>query len=95
MNLLRGSIVITSLCLIAIAMVALRGAQTRAAAHALHLELQQVEAKRTLWRVQAAIARLRAPNEIRHRVKLLKDKPKDAESDASVDYDLASRIWQR
>ena len=95
MNLLRGSIIITSLCLIAIAMVALRGAQTRAAAHALRLELQQVEAKRTLWRVQASIARLRAPDEIRHRVKLLDDKPQGSESHSSVDYDLASQISYR
>lgn len=42
-------------------LVYLRAEQVRSAASAIALECQSIEARRELWRIQVAVARLRAP----------------------------------
>jgi len=53
---------------LALGLVHIRTLQTRAAATAVRMELKQVEARRRLWAIQARVARLRTPDEIRNRV---------------------------
>ncbi len=64
----RACMLLFAFTLIALAAVYLRTEQTRAAARALAAELHRVEVRRELWDVQASVARLRAPEEIRTRV---------------------------
>lgn len=50
---------------LALALVALRGGQTRAAAYALRLESQSAGLRRDLWSVKTSVARLRTPQRVR------------------------------
>jgi hypothetical protein len=64
---LRLCALLAAFAWIALAVVYLRAEQTRAAARALLIESQQVEARRELWRLQTGVARLKAPERIRDR----------------------------
>ena len=65
---LRRCVLLAAFAGIALTVVYLRSEQTRAAARALAIESQRVELRRELWRLQAGVARLKAPGRIRERV---------------------------
>ena len=52
---------LSAFALIALAVVHLRGEQTRCTARTLSLEAELVEQRRELWRLQSSVARLQAP----------------------------------
>jgi hypothetical protein len=60
---------------VALNVVALRAEQTRAAALAVNLELEQVAARRELWRLQAKVARLRSPRRIQDKLRQIEEQP--------------------
>lgn len=68
MTTFRACVLLATFAVIALGVVHLRGAQTRAAARAASLELEQVAVRRELWRLQAGVARLRSPNKIHSRI---------------------------
>jgi hypothetical protein len=64
---------IAALSLIALVAVYLRAEQTRCAAHTLAIESELIKERRELWRVQSAVARLRAPGHIHDRMDWFED----------------------
>ncbi len=64
MNLGRLLMMIAAFSLIALGAVYLRAEQTRCAARTLGIESELIRQRRELWRVQSAVARLRAPGHI-------------------------------
>ena len=52
---------VSAFAMIALAVVHLRGEQTRCAARAMSIQAESVEQRRELWRLQSSVARLQAP----------------------------------
>lgn len=61
---LRTTAVALAFALIAVALIHLRTAQTRAAASLLRMEAQRIALRRELWEIETRNARLRAPAHI-------------------------------
>ncbi|MBI1825856.1 MAG: hypothetical protein HY287_05965 [Planctomycetes bacterium] len=68
MTVARGAIMLAIFSGIALAVVHLRGEETRCAARILSLEARQVTLRRELWSLQSRTARLRTPERVRDRV---------------------------
>ncbi len=64
----RLCIMIAAFSLIGLAAVHLRAEQTRCASRTLAIEAELIGQRRELWRVQSALARLRAPGHIHDRM---------------------------
>lgn len=56
---------------VALAIVGLRGEQARTASRMMKLSGQRIALRRELWDMQMAVARLRAPDQVRDRVERL------------------------
>lgn len=70
MSTIRAGYLISGLAFIALMSVYLRSEQARVATESLSAELRQVTVRRELWKQQAAVARLRAPEVIHDRIKV-------------------------
>ena len=68
MTTLRVTTLVAAFAGIALAVVYLRTEQARSAARALAHESAWIELRRELWQTQAAVARLRAPEQIHGRM---------------------------
>lgn len=68
MNAFRICVLLILFAVVALGIVYCRVEQTRSAAAALTIEAKRVEARQRLWLVQAAVARLRAPQRLHARM---------------------------
>jgi len=70
-DVVRVSVVLGGMMVLALALVHLRVEKTRSAARALEMERQCLVLRRELWQVQTSLAGLRAPKRIHERVEVL------------------------
>lgn len=73
MTVRRGVVLLILFTGLALSVVYLRTEQVRAAARTMNLELRQIEARRELWQLEASVARLRSPEQIRTRLPVFVD----------------------